>query len=831
MSSKVSTVSVFLLVQSSVAQPGLKACEPGFDHFPFCDTKLELDERVRDLVKRIDASVKPNLLTARGHLNGHHAAKDGGRQALPALGVPSYYWGQNCIHSSMFSNCTTDGRCSTSFPSNGAWASTFDRRIMREMAAVVGRETRAGWNEGDWVDNGLNGAGLECWGPVLNMNRDPRWGRNGEGGPEDPYLMSQLGLAWTLGLQRGDPAVESEAHNTFTLVAATLKHFDANSLEDSDGFTRHTMDANISNQLLSDYYWPAFRAPIREAGALGVMCSYNAVNGIPACASPLLKAARDTWGFSGYVTSDSDSVADVYRAHGYRHTAAGASCVSIRDGGTDIDSGNTYYDALLNGVNASLGCAMSDVDRALFNSFRVRFRLGLFDPKAGNSWWQLGAKDIGTPTSQALNRRAAAASFVLLQNPHRRATTVDATEARAPILPLSQGMRIAVIGPHANATRALIQVDTGKICPDGSFECVTPPFAALAELNRASGGTTTYSWGCDVILMGQSGFAAALAAAKAADVVIMALGGTSCGGWGVGRWGKPDNVPPHLKCHKVNATNGMQWAEGEAHDRTSIDLPGEQHALAAAVLALNKPTVIFLLNGGMVSVAEELGHATNPPAVIEAFYPGAEGGTALADAIFGVTNAWGKMPFTVYPASWVEHNSMLDHDVQHGMGRTYRYYRGAVTVPFGFGLSLTQFELSITAQPSRWSIPTSSRDALSVSVVVKNVGTRTGDEVVQAFFAPLALDPPGVPKHPIKALWGFERVTNLGSGQSATVTFSLGARDLQLSDVNGDLVLAPGTYNITFENGAGAVAAHDVTLTGGRVVAEPFPKVQAPVAE
>ena len=147
---------------------------------------------------RINATDKPNLLTARGHLK----SKVSGRTALPALGVPSYYWGSNCIHSSMFSNCTKDGRCSTSFPSGPSFAATFDRSLIKNMAAVVGVETRAGFNMRTWLDNGMNGAGLDCWGPVINVNRDPRWGRNGEGGTEDPFLMGELGTAWTLGLQR-----------------------------------------------------------------------------------------------------------------------------------------------------------------------------------------------------------------------------------------------------------------------------------------------------------------------------------------------------------------------------------------------------------------------------------------------------------------------------------------------------------------------------------------------------------------------------------------------------------------------------------------------------
>ena len=214
----------------------------------------------------------------------------------------------------MFSNCTVDGRCSVSFPSGPSQAATFDSALIQQMANVVGIETRSGWNE-NWVDDGMNGAGLDCWGPVLNVNRDPRWGRNGEGGTEDPTLMGRLGLAWTRGLQNGqDP--------NHTLVSITIKHFVANSVEGlwtKDGqewgtknawVGRHTIDANVSKYSLQDYYWPAFRTSIKQGNALGVMCSYNMVRGTPTCLDPLQKAVRDQWGYEGYVTSDSDSIDD-----------------------------------------------------------------------------------------------------------------------------------------------------------------------------------------------------------------------------------------------------------------------------------------------------------------------------------------------------------------------------------------------------------------------------------------------------------------------------------------------------------------------------------------
>lgn len=490
------TAFLLQLLALAVAQPsyydaGVAACVVGggYDHFPFCNTSLPLADRVRDLIGRIPDAVKPNLLTARGHL------KNRGRQALPELGVPSYYWGTNCIHSSMSLNCT-QGRCSTSFPSGPSWSASFDRELMQDMAAVVADETRAFFNMGNFTDNGGNGMGLDCWGPVLNINRDPRWGRHGEGGTEDPYLMGQLGAAWTRGLQEGED-------KRFIKVAVTIKHFDANSLEGSskadEGYDRHNFSANVSKYLLADYYWPAFRASIKQ-GAKGVMCSYNAVNGIPACLDPLMKAARAAWGFSGYVTSDSDAVSDAWERHHYVNTAAEASCLALKQGQCDIDSGNTFYDSLLDGVKAGY-CSMEDVDRALFNTFRLRFELGLFDPIADQPYWKLGAANIGTESSKALNLKAALSSLVLIRNPN--------------ILPLKAG-RVAVIGPHGNASSDLIQVDTGTVCPKGGFHCVKTPFQAIQALN---GGTTSYAQGCSLSAPLPGGLEEAMTTARGADVV------------------------------------------------------------------------------------------------------------------------------------------------------------------------------------------------------------------------------------------------------------------------------------------------------------------------
>ena len=269
----------------------------------------------------------------------------------------------------------------------------------------------------------------------------------------------------------------------------------------------------------------------------------------------------------------------------------------------------------------------ADVDRALYNTMRIRFELGLFDAKRSSPYWRLGEDDIGSDASKALNYEAAAKSLVLLRNPG--------------VLPLKPGLRIAVIGPHGNASDHLIQIDTGDICPVNgqmptpppnpghvphaawSANCVQSPFQAIQAHN--SKGTTTYTQGCNLFLPSSGGFDAAVAAAKAADVVVLGLGIAE-------RAPKGDKV-----------SGGDLYLEHEVHDRTSIDLPPVQKNLISRVMAVGKPVVIFYLNAGSVGIPDEV-LASDKVALIEAFYPGMEGGRAIADAIFGTSNRWGKLP-------------------------------------------------------------------------------------------------------------------------------------------------------------------------------------------
>lgn len=421
---------------------------------------------------------------------------------------------------------------------------------------------------------------------------------------------------------------------------------------------------------------------------------------------------------------------------------------------------------------------------------------GLFDPVSTQPWWKLGQGDIGTAASTKLNLQAAQSSLVLIQNP-----------AAVLPLPTTKGTHIAVIGPHGNASRDLIQHDTGKICPtaepwDGGhsqamFDCVRSPHQEIAAINNA--GTTTYTQGSEVASAVIGGVEAAVAAARNADVVVLGLGIS-----------ERDKTPA-----------ARAYQETEGHDRTFIDLPPVQKALAKAVIALGKPTVVFLLNGGMVALDDFVG--TNV-SIVEAFYPGMEGAKALAQSLFGQSNRWGKMPYTIYKASWASHNPMLDHDVTHG--RTYRYGADAV-VPFGAGKSLTEFALAFDGGLPHSCVmhigkPESDAGAgCDFKIQVSNQGKLVGDEVVQAYFHPLKV---AVAQHPIKSMFGFQRLRDVAAGGTTLATFAVSPTSFLLATQSGDMVQEPGDYLLTFENGAGSVLSTKIQLTGSRMVVDAFPQ-------
>ena len=328
-------------------------------------------------------------------------------------------------------------------------------------------------------------------------------------------------------------------------------------------------------------------------------------------------------------------------------------------------------------------------------------------------------------------------------------------------------------------------------------------------MNSNAEGETLYAKGCDVINPDPSGIPAAVELAKTADIVILGLGITECGSW----WNS-STTPAELDCHNGSPELEL-YGEAEGHDRTSIDLPPVQRQLASEILALGKSVIIFLLNGGMVNIEPEMKAGAT---VIEAFYPGQQGGHALSLALFGHKNVWGKMPYTVYAANWTKTNSMLDHDVTHN--RTYRYGAKAV-IPFGHGLSLTTFELALGSAKGLQLETTDASSVLQVQVTVINSGSRMGDEVCMAFLLPQHV---ALKQHPVKSLFDFQRVHDLQPGQNKTLSFRFTRESVLLANQDGSLVSAPGYYLRSFENGAGQVKQVPLVISGEQTTVHPFPQ-------
>ena len=614
--------------------------------------------------------------------------------AIPRLGIAAYqYWSEG-LHGVL-----TDG--ATSFPQAIALASTWDPDLLQRVASAISDEAR-GFSV-------KSGKGLTYWSPVINMLRDPRWGRFDESYSEDPFLMARMGVAFVRGLQGDDPK--------YLKVVATPKHYAGNNSE----YNRHDGSSDIDEQLLHEYYLPAFEATVVEAGAFSVMSAYNSVNGVPSAANPLLLRTilRDTWGFKGYVVSDCDAVWDIANSHYYTSTTTEAAAIALQ-AGTDLNCGTTYPSELQAALDQGL-VLESDVDAALVRVLRARFLLGEFDTEAEVPYRSVGADVIESPAHAALALEAARAAIVLLKNDDG-------------LLPLDRAAvhSIAVIGPHGN------DVTLGGY--SGSPDHTVSALAGIrAKFQASSDVTVNYQQGCPVTGDEEpSAIAAAADLARSSDIAIVFVG-TS------------------------------QDVLREEMDRPDWNLPGAQDALIRAVFTANPKTIVVLVTAGPVAVdwAQE-----NVPAILTAFYDGQEQGTAIADALFGDSNPGGKLTTTWYTGA-ATLPPIGDYDLRKG--RTYLYYQGTPLYPFGHGLSYTTFSYAKLQVTPTLMAPT---DSATISVDVRNTGSRAGDEVVQ-FYAHDAFA--SVPR-PIKELRGFQRI-HLDPGQSQTVTFTLAAKDLAFWDV------------------------------------------------
>ena len=611
-----------------------------------------------------------------------------------------------------------------------------------------------------------------CRTPNINIFRDPRWGRGQETPGEDTYLSSEYVYYLIRGYQEGEDS-------RFYKIVADCKHYAGYDIEDWHGNERYGYNAVISMQDLAETYLPAFKSCLKDAHVGSAMCSYNAVNGVPACANGFLmnEIARNRWGWNGWITSDCDAVGNIYDSHHYTSNFSTLVSITLR-AGCDIDCGGTLS---AHGDRAYAEGAINDTDLdiALNRQFQSLVQLGYFDPPAGQPYRNYGWEHVNTTAAHSLDYTATLESIVLLKNDG--------------LLPLSMSSvkTIAVVGPNANNE----YVDEGNYNGNPCF--LHTPFYSLSTM---SGVKATYSKGVDVNTTDVSGIAAALTDAKAADVVVY-VGGIDEG------------------------------IEREGHDRNTIDLPGQQINFLKQLEATGKPLIVILFGGGGVDITY-LRDSGKTNAILWAGYPAQSGGDALADVLFGKYSPAGRLPVTWYPEEYVDQVPMTDQSMRASSGnpgRTYKFYTGKPVYAFGTGLSYTTFSYTTVdmVRPS-YDIAELAEHALldlpalkdvATTINVTNTGSVVSDVVVLAYVSS-DVSPPGITP-PIKELFDYARVHSLQPGQSEVITFGLSYRVLSHVDEAGHSWLLPGRYQLRIQNEDELV--HEFELTGQPLLVEEMP--------
>jgi beta-glucosidase len=646
--------------------------------------------------------------------------------AIPRLGVPAYDWWSEALHG------VARAGAATVFPQVIGLAATFDEPLVRRVAEAISDEARAKHHEAERRGDRGRYQGLTFFSPNLNVFRDPRWGRGQETWGEDPFLTARLGVAFIRGMQ-GDDARRLK-------TVATAKHFAAHSGPEA---LRHSFDARPSPHDLADTYLPQFEAAVREGQVASIMPAYNRLGGVPCAASPGLLAdtLRRAWGFSGYVVSDCGAVGDIVDGHHAAATLEQAAALAL-GAGTDLSCGDDF--AALARARARGLVTEAAISVAVTRLFSARFRLGMFDPPAVVPWAGTPMSVVESPAHLALAREAARESLVLLEN-------------RGALLPLGAGVRrLAVVGPIADDLDVLLGNYHGE---------PSRPVTLLDGLRvaaRARGVEVLHARGAPLAGRGGSSaqLADALRVARRADVVVAALGLSA----------------------RYEGEEG-ETAQNPSGDRASLGLPAAQQRLLEALVATGRPVVLVLTAGSALSVPWAAAHV---PAILYAWYPGVEGGAALAEVLFGDASPAGRLPVTIY-RSVDDLPPFADYSMR---GRTYRYLDKPPLWSFGHGLAYTTFVYSnLVVAPEI----APGRD-LPLAVDVENTGTRAGDEVVEVY-----LSKPDAPAYaPRRWLAGFARVS-LAPHERRTVRLELPARVLTLVDeagerrpLAGDVALAVG---------------------------------------
>ena len=581
---------------------------------------------------------------------------------------------------------------STLFPQAIGLAATFDRELLHTAGEITGIEARAKYKWYSKYGDVDKFKGITIWSPNINIFRDPRWGRGQETYGEDPYLTAELGVQYVRGIQGDGEKLRA---------AACAKHLAAHSGPEE---TRHGFNAKVSEKDLNETYLPAFERLVKDAKVEGVMGAYNAVNGEPSCASPYLMQKLKDWGFDGYFVSDCWAIRDFHEAHHITREPKQSASLAIK-AGCDVNCGCTY-EHLLTAYNEGL-ISKEEIRTACVHAMRTRIRLGMFDKKPP---YDYPYSIVACAQHKAQSLKAAQESIVLLKNNG--------------ILPLDEKRikTIAVIGPEADSRTAL----------EGNYTPKADRYITLLEgIQDRFTGRTIFAEGCHLyqdrvsqICLAGDRYSEALAAAENSDVIIACVGLDST----------------------IEGEQGDAGNEYSSGDKPDLMLPQSQRILLEKLRQTGKPLVIVCTAGGSMNML------TDADAIIHAWYPGSEGGKALAQILFGDISPSGKLPVTFYETA----DKLPDFEDYSMQGRTYRYAKDNILYPFGYGLTYSKVRLSNLSYAD-----------FTATVDIENIGERDISEVVQVYINDTCEFAAPNPK-----LCGFERV-QLAKGEKKTLTLSL----------------------------------------------------------
>ncbi|AUS06207.1 glycoside hydrolase family 3 C-terminal domain-containing protein [Pseudotamlana carrageenivorans] len=647
--------------------------------------------------------------------------------AIIRLGIPEYNWWNEALH-----GVARNGKA-TIFPQGIAMGATFNPELIKEVANAISDEGRAKFQVSKSIGNRGMYAGLTYWSPNVNIFRDPRWGRGQETYGEDPFLTSKIGVAFVEGLQ-GD-------NEKYFKSTACAKHFAVHSGPEA---LRHSFNANPSKLDLYETYLPAFEALVKEGHVQGVMGAYNAVYGEPSTSSTFLldETLKKAWGFNGYIVSDCGALGDIMKGHKKAKTQEEAAALAML-AGVNLNCG-WVYQKLASAVKKGL-ISEDLIDERLRKLFLIRFKLGFFDSDASNPYTKLGTEVINSEKHKNIARKASQQSIVLLKNENN-------------VLPLDKNIKsLYVTGSFAASTEILI----------ANYYGMSPNMVTVLEgvADKVSLGTSVeYRLGVLPFQNNLNPLNWAVQVPKTVDATILVAG-----------------ISNEIEGEEVDAI-----ASQHKGDRQDLKLPQSQIDYIKDVSKNKKGPLILVLGTGSPVSLEEVEPYVD--AIVLMWYPGEQGGNAVADVIFGDVSPSGHLPIT-FPKNVEQLPPFDDYSMK---GRTYKYMEKEPMYPFGFGLSYGKISFEAVSPKSK---TIKKGEEVSFSIIVKNQSDSHLEDVVQVYLIPED-DKGFLPKYALKA---FKRIT-LKPNASQELTFTLTDKDFYQTDLEGKKAWLKGRYKIAISN-------------------------------